>query len=195
MLQIQNTLVSLDLIERFFECDLSSCLGACCIEGDAGAPLSEEELARLKEIMPKVYPLLSPAAQRVVDEQGPAYYDQDGDLVTSIVDGRDCIFTTYAPGGMCLCALEKAHREGKIPFFKPQSCHLYPVRLKEYDGFTAVNLHRWKICKCAEVLGRKNKIRAYEFLKQPLINKFGQEWYDELELTAREYLKYKEENG
>lgn len=190
MLQIKNTLVSLDLIETFFVCDLDKCLGACCIEGDAGAPLSEDELDTLRDLMPQIYPLLTPAAQRVIDEQGPAYYDPEGDLVTSIVEGKDCVFTTYAPGGKCLCALEKAHNEGKIPFFKPKSCHLYPVRLKEYDGFTAVNLHNWKICKCARVLGRSKGVRAYQFLKAPLIARFGQDWYDELELTAKEYLRY-----
>lgn len=189
MLQIQNTLVSLDLIETFFVCDYDKCLGACCVEGDAGAPLTDEELVTLRSLMPDIYPLLTPAAQRVIDEQGPAYYDPDGDLVTSIVDGRDCVFTTYAPGGKCLCALEKAHSEGKIPFFKPASCHLYPVRLKEYDGFTAVNLHNWKICKCARVLGRQKGVRAYEFLKAPLVARFGRDWYDELSITAREYLR------
>lgn len=192
MLRIQDTLVSGDLIERFFICDLDKCLGACCIEGDAGAPLTDEEYERLCELMPEVYPLLSPAAQKVVEEQGPGYYDEEGDLVTSIVDGRDCVFTTYAPGGKCLCALEKAHREGKIPFFKPASCHLYPVRLKEYEDFTAVNLHRWKICKCAEVLGRAKGVRAYQFLKDPLIRRFGQEWYDELCEGAEAYLASKE---
>lgn len=192
MLRIQDTLVSGDLIERFFICDLDKCLGACCIEGDAGAPLTDEEYERLCELMPEVYPLLSPAAQKVVEEQGPGYYDEEGDLVTSIVDGRDCVFTTYAPGGKCLCALEKAHREGKIPFFKPASCHLYPVRLKEYEDFTAVNLHRWKICKCAEVLGRAKGVRAYQFLKDPLIRRFGQEWYNELCEGAEAYLASKE---
>lgn len=189
MIQIQDTLVSLDLIERYFVCDLDSCLGACCIEGDAGAPLTDAEYERLLELMPEIYPLMLPAAQKVVEEQGPGYYDEDGDLVTSIVDGRDCVFTTYAEGGKCLCALEKAHREGKIPFFKPESCHLYPVRLKPCGVYTAVNLHRWKICKCAEVNGRRLGMRAYEFLREPLIKRFGEEWYDELCLTAREYLK------
>lgn len=189
MLQIKDTLISLDLIERYFHCDYDTCLGACCVEGDAGAPLSEEEYEKLCELMPDIYPLLSPAAQRVVEEQGPGYYDEDGDLVTSLVEGRDCVFTTYAEGGKCLCALEKAHSEGKIPFFKPASCHLYPVRLKEIGGMTAVNLHRWKICKCAEVLGRSKKIRAYEFLKGPLVRRFGEEWYEELCLAAREWNK------
>lgn len=188
MLRIKDTLISLDLIEKYFICDLDSCLGACCIEGDAGAPISEEEYERLCELMPEIYPLLLPAAQKVIEEQGPGYYDEEGDLVTSIVNGRDCVFTTYAEGGKCMCALEKAHREGKIPFFKPSSCHLYPVRLKSLGSMTAVNYHRWKICKCAEVLGRAKGVRAYEFLKEPLIARFGKEWYDELCVAAREWL-------
>ncbi|MDE6679979.1 MAG: DUF3109 family protein [Muribaculaceae bacterium] len=189
MLQIKDTLVSLDLIEEFFCCDLDRCLGECCIEGDAGAPVTAEEVERLRENMHLIRPLLTPAAQRVVDEQGPAYVDSEGDLVTSIVGGRDCVFTTYAPGGKCLCALEAASRAGKLPPLKPISCHLYPVRLKDYGGFTAVNYHRWKICRSAVTCGRSRGLRVYEFLKEPLIRRFGQEWYDELDLTAREYLK------
>lgn len=190
MLQIQNTLVSLDLIERFFHCDLDKCLGECCVEGDAGAPLLPEEEQALKDNIERILPLLSPRAQELVGEQGPAYTDSEGDLVTSILDGRDCVFTTYAPGGVCLCALEKAYREGRTNgFCKPQSCHLYPVRLKEYDGFTAVNLHRWKICKCAEVLGRRKDIRAYQFLKQPLTARFGEEWYSKLCEAAGAWLE------
>lgn len=189
MLQIQNTLVSLDLIERFFECNLDACLGECCIEGDAGAPLTEEEDRRLKELMPQILPLLSPAARRAVSEEGPSYTDPDGDLVTQIVDGKNCIYTCFDKDGKCLCALEKARREGKTEFFKPISCSLYPVRLREYDGFTAVNYHRWKICKAAEVLGRAKGVRAYEFLGEPLTRRFGKEWYDELCLTAKEYLR------
>lgn len=189
MLQIQHTLVSLDLIERWFVCDLDACLGACCIEGDAGAPLEIGEREKIEEVIPLIKDDLLPRAKQAIDEEGSAYTDPDGDLVTQIVDGRDCVFTCYAPGGKCLCALEKAFREGKIPDVKPISCRLYPVRLKEYDGFTAVNLHKWKICRPAEALGRKLGIRAYQFLKGPLVAKFGKEWYDELELTANEYLK------
>lgn len=189
MLQIDDKLVSLDLIERFFLCDLASCRGECCIEGDAGAPITEEEYRKICDILPEIYDEMTPAARRVVEEQGPGYYDEEGDLVTSIVDGRDCVFTTYGPGGMCLCLLEKAFNEGRTDFRKPVSCHLYPARIKEYSGFTAVNCHKWKICKCAETLGRAKGVRAYEFLKEPLIRKFGQEWYDKLCLTAQEWLK------
>ncbi len=191
MLQIQNTLVSLDVVERFFCCDLDQCLGQCCVEGDSGAPLETTEYEPICDAVPKVWKELTPAGQAELERRGPAYYDADGDLVTSIVGDRDCVFTTYAPGGKCLCALEKCHRRGDIPNVKPISCSLYPIRLKEYDGFTAVNFHRWKICCSAEKNGRKLGIRVYEFLREPLIRRFGQEWYDELALTAREYLKTK----
>lgn len=189
MLQIQDTLVSLDLIERYFCCDLDTCRGECCVEGDAGAPITEEEKRKLEEVLPLVRDDLSPQALKVIEEQGVSYIDEEGDLVTSIVDGGNCVFTTYAPGGMCLCAVEKACREGKIDFLKPASCHLYPVRLTRYPSFTAVNLHRWNICKCAETLGRKKRLRAYKFLERPLTARFGADWYRELALTAEEYLR------
>lgn len=191
MLQIKDTLVSLDLVEKFFVCDLDACLGACCIEGDAGAPLTESEALCLKSQWKSVKSDISPRAVSAIEDEGVSYRDADGDLVTQIVDGRDCVFTCYAPGGKCLCALEKACREQRLEDIKPISCRLYPVRVKEYEGFTAVNFHKWKICKPAETLGRKEGIRAFEFLKAPLIARFGREWYEELEQTAREYLRQK----
>lgn len=124
MLQIKDTLISLDLVERYFCCDLDSCLGECCIDGDAGAPITEDERRKLEEVLPAVIDDLLPAARREIEENGVAYVDCEGDLVTSIVDGRNCVFTTYGPGGMCMCALEKAWREGRIDFMKPMSCHL-----------------------------------------------------------------------
>jgi len=192
MFDIKGTLVSLELVERFFCCDLDTCLGACCIEGDAGAPISEKEYKKLKGILPEVWDELLPRAQEEIKEHGVAYLDQEGELVTQIIDGKNCVFTCYEPGGLCSCAIEKAYRAGKIDFRKPISCYLYPVRIKKFPTFTAVNYDRWKICKCAEVLGRKENIRVYQFLKQPLIDRFGQEWYDELvancELYIKEYL-------
>lgn len=189
MLQIQNALVSLDLAEEFFVCDLAKCLGQCCIEGDAGAPITEDEKMKLEKVLPVVWDDLLPAAREVIERQGVAYTDEEGDLVTSIVDGRDCVFTTYAPGGMCLCAVEKAFREGKCDWRKPMSCYLYPLRLTEYPDFTAVNYHRWKICKCARTLGRKEGVRLYEFMRGPLTERFGAEWYDELKQACEAYLE------
>ncbi len=188
MFQIGNTLVSLDLVERFFCCNLEACLGECCIDGDAGAPLTQEEYDTLKRILPDVWDDLLPQAQATIREHGVGYLDPEGDLVTQIVDGRNCVFSCYAPGGMCICAIEKAYREGRIAFRKPISCYLYPVRINKLSHGTAVNYHRWKICKAAEVLGRKKGIRAYEFLREPLIEQFGQEWYDELEANCRLYI-------
>ncbi|MDE6654378.1 MAG: DUF3109 family protein [Muribaculaceae bacterium] len=190
MLQIQDTLVTLDVVERFFCCDLDKCLGECCIEGDAGAPISEEERAEIERVLPDVWDYLLPAAKKAIEEEGVAYRDIEGDLVTQIVEGKNCVFSCYGADGMCLCAFEKAFREGKIDFYKPVSCHLYPLRIKEYPTFTAVNYHRWKICKCAEVLGRAKGIRVYQFLREPLIRRFGKDWYDELALTCEEYLKH-----
>jgi len=189
MLEIQDTLVSLDLIERRFCCNLDECLGQCCIDGDAGAPVTEDERRELERILPEIYDDLLPAARQRIDEEGVAYIDCEGDLVTQIVDGRNCVFTCYDKGGKCLCAIEKAWREGRVSFRKPMSCFLYPVRVTEYESFTAVNYHRWKICKCAEVLGRKLGLRAYQFLKEPLTARFGAEWYEELCEAAQAYIE------
>ena len=188
MLQIQNTLVSLDLIEKYFYCDLDACKGACCIEGDAGAPIEQEEDLNLRHMKQEILQLLSDKARITVEQEGQSYLDPDGDLVTQLVEGACCIYTCFSPDGICLCALDKARREGNERIFKPISCALYPVRVKTYPSFTAVNFHKWKICRPAETLGRRKGIRAYEFLKEPLIRRFGKEWYDELQLTASQYL-------
>lgn len=192
MLQIQNTIVTLDLAEEFFCCDLEKCLGACCIEGDAGAPVTIDEVAKIEEVLPVVEPEMLPRAVEKVRQNGVAYVDQEGDLVTTILDGRNCAFTCYAPGGICLCALEKAFREGKTGFKKPASCSLYPLRLTTYPTFTAVNYHRWKICRDAVANGRKKGIRLYQFLRGPLTERFGKEWYDELAQACELYLSQKD---
>lgn len=189
-----NTLVTLDVVERFFSCDLDSCLGQCCIDGDAGAPLTSTEEEKIKEILPLIWEDLLPRAKQEIEQNGISYLDPEGELVTQILDNSNCVFSCYAPGGMCICAIEKAYREGKIDFMKPISCALYPLRLKTLsNGSVAVNYHRWKICKSAEVMGRSKGIRVYQFLKEPLIRRFGQEWYNELvancELYIRQYMQ------
>lgn len=192
MIQIDDTLVSLDVIERFFLCDLAHCKGECCVEGDSGAPLEMSEIAELEKVLPEVWNDLSPKAQAIIKKQGVAYKDEDGDMVTSIVDGKDCVFTCYDSDGTCKCAIEKAYREGRVNFYKPVSCHLYPIRITKYNTFEAVNVHRWDVCKAAEVLGLRERVRVYKFLKEPLIRRFGKEWYDALEECAEEWLKQKE---
>lgn len=189
MFLVKDKVVSLSIVEEYFSCDLDRCLGQCCVEGDSGAPLEEKEVEELESAVECVKDMLSPGALRTISEEGVSSRDRDGDLVTTIVDGRDCVFTTYAPGGKCLCALEKAWREGKIAkMVKPLSCSLYPIRVAQTGPYIALNYHRWKICKSAEVNGRARGIRIYEALEGPLVRAFGREWYDELCEVAREYL-------
>lgn len=187
MVEIGNTVVSFELFEQQFCCDLAVCKGECCIEGDSGAPLEEGEVEQLEALLPIIWDDLSDASKEIINAQGVAYEDEDGDMVTSIVHGRECVFTYTDQEGVCKCAIEKAHREGKTEFYKPISCHLYPVRLAEYKDFTAVNYHRWQVCACAEKLGHKIGLPVYKFLKTPLIRKFGQAWYEELEEAAKAY--------
>ena len=160
MLEIQNTLVSLDLAEQFFCCDLDSCLGECCIEGDAGAPITEEEKKKIEEILPEIYDELLPAAKREIDSNGVAYIDEEGDLVTSIIDGRNCVFTCYEAGGMCHCAIERAYRQGRIDFCKPVSCHLYPLRLTEYPHIHSRELSPLEDMQVCRIAGAQKRSAA-----------------------------------
>ena len=186
---IQNTLVSLDVLEKEFCCDLDKCHGCCCIEGDAGAPVTDEELQQIEKLLPDLLPEMTKEAREVVEKQGLAYKDQSGEQVLSIVNDKDCVFARTDHNGWCYCLIEKLFRAGKTEFLKPLSCHLYPVRLTKVGENTGVEYHRWDICHCARVLGKKNHVPLYQFLKEPLIRRFGQEWYDELELTAQEWKK------
>lgn len=186
MIQIDDVIVSLDVFREKFLCNLEACKGECCIEGDAGAPVEEDEVKKLEECLPAVWELLSPEAKAVIEKQGVVYTDEEGDLVTSIVNGKDCVFTCYDEKRCCFCAIEKAFREGKCDFYKPVSCHLYPIRIDNCGPFKAVNYHRWDVCKAAVLLGKKENLPIYKFLKEPLIRKFGKDWYAELELVAEE---------
>jgi hypothetical protein len=192
MFQINDTIVASDIIEESFICNLSVCKGECCVEGDSGAPLENEEVKIIEDLLPQVWDDLSPEAQNIINQQGVAYKDDDGEMVTSIVNGKDCVFTYYDEHGVCKCAIEKAYREQRVSFYKPVSCHLYPVRLQKYKSFTAVNYHRWGICKAATLFGKKEGVKIYQFLKEPLIRRFGEDWYNELVLVADEYNKMKE---
>lgn len=186
MIQIDDTIISIDCLSEKFCCDLEACKGACCIEGDAGAPVELDEVAQLEEALPVVWNELSAAAQAVIDRQGVVYTDEDGDLVTSIVHGKDCVFTCYDSCGNCFCALEKAYREGRSSFYKPASCHLYPIRLKKIGDMTALNYHRWDVCRMAVERGRQLNLPVYRFLKEPLVRRFGEAWYQELESAVEE---------
>ena len=188
MVEIGNTVVSFDLFEQQFCCDLGICRGICCVEGDSGAPLEDNEVAELEKVLPLIWNDLSDESKAVINAQGVFYVDSDGDSVTSIVNGRECVFTYIdSVDGICKCAIEKAYRNGLTDFYKPISCHLYPVRLEKYKRFTAVNYHRWNVCAPAEKNGKKLILRVYKFLKTPLIRRFGEAWYAELEQVAAAY--------
>ena len=180
MIQIKDTLISEDIFETCFVCDLGKCKGMCCVEGDAGAPLTHEEYEAIKDVLPEIWDDLSPKARELIEKQGIAYIDDDGELVTSIIKGRECVFTYFDADGVCRCAIDNAFREGRISVQKPISCHLYPIRLHKYDEFTALNYDRWSVCRPALRLGKKTGIKLYQFLKEPLIRKFGEEWYQEV---------------
>ena len=198
ILEVAGVLISSDILTEEFCCDLEVCKGACCIEGDAGAPVTLDEVMEIENCVDSVWNDLSASAQAVIDKQGVAYTDQEGDLVTSIVRGKDCVFTYYDDLGdikdCCLCALEKAYRAGKTRFCKPVSCALYPIREKKLgDGLVGLNYNRWEVCKMAVTKGIEEDIRLYQFLREPLIRRFGEAWYQELldtvdELKRQDYL-------
>ena len=177
---VGNVLVSPDIINVKFCCDLDKCHGQCCIDGDAGAPVTLDETMAIEDVLDTVWGDLSASAQAVIDKQGVAYTDAEGDLVTSIVGGKDCVFTCYDKG-CCLCALERSYRKGDIEFVKPISCSLYPIRVKEFEnGTCGINYHHWRICSDAREKGEELNLPLYKFLKEPLTRRFGKEWYDEL---------------
>ena len=180
IIEIDDILVSSDIFTEEFCCDLDACKGICCVEGDAGAPVTLDEIGGREDALDTVWDDMSASAQAVVDKQGVAYTDRDGDLVTSIVGGKDCVFTCYE-GDCCLCALERAYRSGKTGFCKPISCALYPIREKRLgNGMIALNYNRWDVCRDAVKKGRELHLPVYKFLKEPLIRRFGAEFYEKL---------------
>lgn len=187
-----NTLVSLDILEKEFCCDLDTCRGCCCIEGDAGCPVSDEELKEIEQMLPDLLPQMTPEARAVVEQQGLSYLDPSGEQVLSIVNGKDCVFARTDHNGWCYCLIERQNfksQNSNFKFKKPLSCHLYPVRLTKVGEYTGLEYHRWDICHCARVKGKKLHLPLYQFLREPLIRRFGEEWYNELELTATEWKK------
>lgn len=184
IIEIDNILVSEDILTEEFCCDLDACKGICCVEGDAGAPVTLDEIGGIESALDDVWDDMSASAQAVVDKQGVAYTDRDGDLVTSIVGGKDCVFTCYQDG-CCLCALERAYRDGRTAFCKPISCALYPIREKRLsNGMTALNYNRWDVCRDAVRKGRELHLPVYKFLREPLTRRFGDDFYQKLSAAA-----------
>ncbi|HKI89187.1 MAG TPA: DUF3109 family protein [Draconibacterium sp.] len=184
MIEIGRTIISFDVFEKHFLCDLFKCKGACCIEGDSGAPLTEEEAKIIEKDYSTFEAYLPKKHKKEITKQGFSLIDSDGDLVTPLVDNRQCAYSFYDEKGILKCSIEKAFFEGKTTFRKPVSCHLFPIRITEYKKFDAVNYQELDICKTGRECGKSQQLRLYKFLKEPLIRKYGEDWYKELEIAA-----------
>jgi len=184
MIQIGNTIISFDIFECKFLCDLPMCKGACCVEGDSGAPLTDEEAIDIEIYYPIFKKYLQPKYKAEIENQGTSVVDFEGELVTPIYNNEECVFTFIDTDGITKCAIEKAYLNGEIPFRKPVSCHLFPIRITEHKDFDAVNYQQIKICEPGKKCGQKNQLPLYKFLKEPLIRKYGEQWYNELEIAA-----------
>jgi len=187
MFQLGRTLVSEDILEKDFVCNLSACKGACCVGGEYGAPVEDSETEILNDIYDRVKPFLRPEGIEAIEQQGTFVKGEDGEWETPLVDKNECAYVVYTDGGVAKCGIEAAHEAGAIDWKKPVSCHLYPIRIREYSEFTAVNYHRWEICDPACRLGEELKVPIYRFVKEALIRKFGASWYRELEEVAKEH--------
>jgi hypothetical protein len=181
MIKVDEILVSDDIREVEFVCHLEKCKGACCVEGDLGAPLEEDELLTMQQIQEAVKPYLTPEGRKSIENQGPYILDEDGDFSTPTVNGRECAYSHYDENGILKCGIEQAYLNGKIGFRKPISCHLYPIRIsKNKKGLEAVNYHQWSICSAACSYGKALKVPLYKFLQEPLERKYGKAWYEKL---------------
>ncbi|MEM9983098.1 MAG: DUF3109 family protein [Bacteroidota bacterium] len=177
MIIVGNAYISDDVADQFFVCNIQKCKGACCVEGDAGAPLEQGEVAVLEGILEKVTPYMSQAGREAITEKGVAVIDNEGDLTTTTVEDKECAFAVYNEEGALACSIERAYNAKKIDFQKPISCHLYPIRITKYDLYDAVNYDRWEICQPACQLGKVLHTPLYKFLKEPLVRKYGKDWY------------------
>ena len=186
MITHEKTIISDDLREQMFHCDIEKCKGACCVEGDLGAPLQQDELVVLEEVLGEVKPYLSEEGLKAIEEQGPYVLDHEGDFSTPTIGGKECAYSIYDDNGILKCGIEQAHFDGKIDFRKPISCHLYPVRITKYEDFDALNYDRWSICSDACTLGKELKMPVYKFVKDALIRKYGEEWYKGLVAKVEE---------
>ena len=189
MIQIDDKLISEDLFSEEFVCNLAKCKGICCVDGDAGAPLDEDETKILDEIYSKIKSYLRPEGIQAIEEQGTYTLDFEGDLVTPLVNNAECAYVIFDEKGYTKCAIEKAYEDGVIDWQKPISCHLYPIRITEYSNFSAINYHEWDICSDACTLGKELGVKVYQFLKKPLIRKYGEEFYQTLSEAAEEWEK------
>lgn len=187
MIQINNQLISTEILEEDFVCNLNSCKGACCVQGDAGAPITDDEAALLRQEFDSIKKYLSEKGLKAIAQQGLHVLDENGELETPLNDGKECSYTVFDSNGNAMCGIELAWKDGKTKFRKPISCHLYPIRTKQYKSFEAVNYERWNICADACKLGAELKVPVFKFTKDALIRKYGTDWYNELEEIAKAF--------
>ena len=180
MIIIQETVISDDIADHFFVCNLEACKGACCVEGDLGAPLEAAELQTLEREYDRIKPFLTDAGRAAIEAQGLYIKDWEGDFSTTTIDDKECAYALYDERGILKCGIEQAYLAGATTFKKPISCHLYPIRITRYEGFEALNYDRWDICNPACAFGASLGVPVYRFLKEPLIRKYGEGWYGEL---------------
>ena len=185
MIEIGRTLISRAVVEEYFSCNLAECKGACCMEGDSGAPLTLEEVKQIKKEYPVIEKYLPEEHRREIQKQGFSVIDHDNDTVTPLVKGQQCAYSFFDEQGMLKCSIEKAFLNGKTSFRKPVSCHLFPIRITEYKNFDAVNYEKLEICKPGRVYGKSQQTKLYRLLKEALTRKYGEEWYKKLEIAAK----------
>ncbi len=186
MIEVGNVILSDDIKDEFFVCNLERCKGACCVEGDLGAPLTEEELDIMDSIQQKVLPYLSVKGRKEIENQGAYILDEEGDYSTPTIGTKECAYSVYNEQGILKCGIEQAYIDKKINFKKPISCHLYPIRISSYDSFDAVNYDQWDICNAACSNGKALGVPVYKFLKEPLVRKYGKDWYNQLTIVIEE---------
>ncbi len=189
LIEVHDKIVSTQIFERKFVCDLTACKGACCVHGDAGAPLTMEEASILEDDLDKIIPFMREEGIAEVRKTGVFYIDQENDIATTLVNAQECAFVYFDDAGITKCAIEKANKEGKTEFKKPISCHLYPIRVKEFKDFTALNYNEWNICEPACACGEKLDVPVFRFLKEPIIRAFGEKFFDELVIVDEELSK------
>lgn len=185
MIEIDDKIVSIDLLKEYFACDIAQCKGICCVEGNAGAPLEIDEVDTLEEEYSAYKKYMTAEGVKAVEDQGFMVIDSDGDYTTPLVNDAECAYA-YSENGVTLCAIEKAWRAGECKFMKPISCHLYPIRLINFaNGGVGLNYHRWSVCRSACANGTKLQIPVYQSLKEPIVRRFGQEFYESLDIAAQ----------
>lgn len=186
LVEIQDKIVSTQIFEKHFVCDLNACKGACCVEGDGGAPLQAEEIKIIEQHLPQILPYMRPEGIQAIEENGVALLDDNFEAETTLVNGKECAFVYFDAHNTAKCAIEKAQREGQIDFIKPISCHLYPIRTKTFNDYTALNYEKWDICEPACACGEKLAVPVFRFLKEPITRAFGSAFYQELEVVWQE---------